>query len=82
MGKQDDNLDCISIVEELYTFLDGELTEARRTQITGHLERCLDCHEVVDFHAELKLAIATKCQEPLPAQLRERVARALGITLL
>jgi mycothiol system anti-sigma-R factor len=80
MTEDEDNVDCISVVQELYTFLDGELTDVRRIQITRHLDGCTDCHEVVDFHAELKLAIAAKCQEQVPDELRQRIAKALGMT--
>ena len=76
----DDKVDCISVVQELYTFLDGELTDLRRVQITRHLDGCTDCHEVVDFHAELKLTIAAKCREQVPDELRQRIAKALGMT--
>ena len=75
----DDMIDCTSVVEELYTFLDGELTEAKRVQISSHLHGCVDCHEVVDFHAELKLAIASKCRDEVPAHLRQRIAKVLGL---
>jgi mycothiol system anti-sigma-R factor len=78
-NAQRDEVDCLSVVEELYTFLDGELTEYRRLQITRHLDGCTDCHEVVDFHADLKLAISSKCRETLPDGLRERIERALGM---
>ncbi|MEA3078516.1 MAG: hypothetical protein QOF60_3424 [Actinomycetota bacterium] len=78
MTEDEAEADCISVVQELYTFLDGELTEMRRVQITRHLEGCPDCHEVVDFHAELKMVIAAKCKEQVPDELRERIAKALG----
>lgn len=79
MGE-DEIIDCGSVVEELYTFLDGELTEAKRAQITRHLHGCVDCHEVVDFHAELKMMIARKCRDDVPAELRTRIAQVLGLT--
>ena len=75
----DDDVDCRSVVEEMYTFLDGELTEARRTQIAGHMHGCVDCHEVIEFHAELKMAISRKCREDVPAELQLRIARVLGL---
>lgn len=75
---EDDDIDCTVVVEQLYTFLDGELTEARRVRISRHLHGCVGCHEVVDFHAELKLTIAQKCRDQVPDALRERVLRALG----
>ena len=73
-----DKVDCNAVVEELYTFLDGELTSSRRVQITKHLDGCVDCHEVVDFHAELKITISTKCREAAPEHLRQRILDALG----
>jgi mycothiol system anti-sigma-R factor len=79
MGDDDDLVDCSSVVEELYTFLDGELAETRRVQFTSHLHGCVDCHEVMEFHAELKLVISQKCRESVPDELRLRIAKALGL---
>ena len=75
----DDEIDCGAVVEELYTFLDGELTESRRVQISRHMHGCVDCHEVIEFHAELKLAIAEKCREQVPEEMRMRIAQTLGL---
>jgi mycothiol system anti-sigma-R factor len=72
-----DDVDCNSVVQELYTFLDGELTDGRRIQIERHFTGCTDCHEVVEFHASLKMTIAAKCQESVPDALRRRIAEAL-----
>ena len=80
MGDEND-VDCRAVVEELFTFLDGELTEVRRYQITTHMTGCVDCHEVVEFHAELKMAISQKCREDVPADLRLRIANALGLPM-
>ena len=73
----DDDVDCNSVVQELYTFLDGELTDGRRIQIERHFTGCTDCHEVVEFHASLKMTISAKCKESVPDALRRRIAEAL-----
>jgi mycothiol system anti-sigma-R factor len=73
----DDDVDCGSVIKELYTFLDGELTDGRRVQIERHFTGCTDCHEVVEFHASLKMTISAKCQETVPDALRRRIADAL-----
>ena len=73
----DDEVDCNAVVEELYTFLDGELTDGRRVQIETHFTGCTDCHEVVEFHASLKMTISAKCQEAVPETLRLRITEAL-----
>jgi mycothiol system anti-sigma-R factor len=70
-------VDCNAVVSELYTFLDGELTDGRRVQIERHFTGCVDCHEVVEFHASLKMTISAKCQEVVPDDLRQRIFDAL-----
>jgi mycothiol system anti-sigma-R factor len=70
-------VDCNAVVSELYTFLDGELTDGRRVQIERHFTGCVDCHEVVEFHASLKMTISSKCREDVPDALRQRIADAL-----
>lgn len=74
-GKNE--LDCNAVVQELYTFLDGELTQGRRLQIERHFSGCVDCHEVVEFHASLKLTIASRCRDAVPESLRLRITEAL-----
>jgi mycothiol system anti-sigma-R factor len=69
--------DCGEALQELYTFLDGELTPQRRVAISEHLDRCHDCIEAFDFEAELKIVIAQKCREQVPDHLRQRIASAL-----
>lgn len=70
-------VDCNAVVSELYTFLDGELTDGRRVQIERHFTGCTDCHEVVEFHASLKMTISAKCQDAVPDALRQRITDAL-----
>jgi mycothiol system anti-sigma-R factor len=76
-ANEEDEVDCNAVVEELYTFLDGELTDGRRVQIERHFTGCVDCHEVVEFHASLKLTISSKCREDVPEALRQRITDAL-----
>ena len=75
MDSQND--DCAGALEELYTFLDGELTVERRLHIREHLDGCQNCYEAFDFEAELRIVVSTKCREEVPDSLRERVAEAL-----
>ena len=70
-------MDCSESIQELYTFLDGELTIERRRHIELHLDGCQDCYEAFDFEAELRIVISTRCREEVPDQLRARVADAL-----
>jgi len=69
---------CQEAIHTLYHFLDGELTPLKRQQIAQHLDECSPCLGAFDFEAELKLVIARKCRDQVPAALIERVRRALG----
>jgi mycothiol system anti-sigma-R factor len=69
--------DCETVLRELYTFLDGELTNGRRQAIERHLDGCHDCIGAFDFEAELKMVIASRCHDEAPPSLRDRIADAL-----
>lgn len=70
--------DCQDAIRELYTFLDGELTEARREAISGHLDGCHACLEAFEFEAELRVVISHHCRETVPEALKERIAMLLA----
>ncbi len=68
---------CEEALAELYTFLDGELTEVRRLAIRSHLDDCTPCFEAFDFEAELRLVISHRCRDEVPESLRNRIAELL-----
>jgi len=69
--------DCTEAVHRIYHFLDGELTDDRRSQIQRHLDECPPCLEAFDFEAELRQLLADKCRERVPDGLRERIAAVI-----
>lgn len=74
-------VDCRQALAEIYTYLDGELTEEKRLLIAGHLEGCNPCIETFDFEAELRVVISTKARnDEVPESLRVRISER--ITLL
>ena len=70
---------CGEALSELYTFLDGELTEERRHVIKDHLDDCTPCFEAFDFEAELRIVIQHRCRDEVPESLRERIAAAIAV---
>jgi mycothiol system anti-sigma-R factor len=70
---------CSDSLHELYTFLDGELTDEKRVTIHQHLEDCSPCLEAFDFEAELRTVIARRCHDEVPESLRRRIADSLGL---
>jgi mycothiol system anti-sigma-R factor len=71
-------VDCDRAVHELSGYLDGELTEERRTQIAQHLERCAPCGAAASFEVELRAVLVDRCHDRVPTSLRERIAAALA----
>ena len=69
---------CDQTIERLYYYLDGELTEQRRIEISRHLDLCGPCVGAYGFEQELRKLVANRCQDHVPDALRERVARALS----
>jgi mycothiol system anti-sigma-R factor len=68
---------CDDALHELYGFLDGELTDEKRKQISRHIDDCGSCLEVFDFEVELRHVVQRKCQEQVPSSLKARIAEAI-----
>jgi mycothiol system anti-sigma-R factor len=67
-------VDCGSAIDELYHYLDGELTDDRRRQIAEHLDYCAPCAGALGFEAELRQVVADRCKDHVPEALRQRIA--------
>ena len=76
-GAGHHHANCDEALEELYLYLDGELTEERRVTIRTHLEDCSGCFEAFDFEAELRLVIAHRCRDEVPEAFRDKIASLL-----
>ena len=70
---------CDEALEELYGYLDGELTEERRALIGAHIDDCTPCLDAFDFEVELRQVLSRKFRDTVPDDLRRRIADALGI---
>ncbi len=69
--------DCQDALHELYTYIDGELTDGKREVITQHLNACGECFEAFDFQAELRQVVAHKCRDEVPEGLKDRIAHLI-----
>jgi mycothiol system anti-sigma-R factor len=72
------DVDCDEAVRQLYTYLDGELTEERRIEISVHLDECGPCAGAAEFEAELRAVISSRCKDRVPESLIAKVAAALA----
>ena len=78
-------IDCRTAVQQLWDYLDEELTPERMNDVRGHLERCKSCLPHHDY-AQAFLAALSKAKESearAPDALRKRVMdnlRAAGFS--
>jgi mycothiol system anti-sigma-R factor len=72
------SVDCVEAVHELYSYLDGELTEVRREEIRVHLDWCGPCGGAAQFEEDLRQVIANRCKDRVPQSLIDRVAAAIN----
>ena len=77
LGLFGPSIDCDEAVHQLYHYLDGELTEERREEIRVHLDFCGPCGGAVEFEAELRRVIASRCRDRVPESLIRKVAEAI-----
>lgn len=69
--------ECQETLAKLYTFLDGELTQERKSKIRHHLDECSPCLEAYEFESELRAMVASKSRDECPDALRAKIAAIL-----
>ncbi len=71
-------LDCEAVMQQLWDYLDAELSPDRMAAIRSHLAVCARCYPQYEFERSFLTALDRAQQEHSdPAGLRDRVAAAL-----
>ncbi|GLX02898.1 mycothiol system anti-sigma-R factor [Microtetraspora sp. NBRC 16547] len=66
--------DCGEVLDRVYSYLDGELDDARRADIRQHLEECGPCLEEYGLEKVVKQLVAKHCGcDPVPEDLRTKI---------
>ena len=73
-------IDCEKCEEVMQPFLDRELDDAERAEAERHLDGCSYCARRYRFEVELRRVVRSVAAEPMPAELKERLA-ALRLAL-
>ena len=68
---------CDEALHEIYHLLAGEIDDAKRDQISRHLDACAPCAEPYDFYAELRRCLQQRCQDLAPPELLARIEAAI-----
>lgn len=66
--------DCRHVIEQIETYLDGELAAEVRAEVHAHVEGCPPCAERTAFQVRLREMLRSACGPcALPPQLEARV---------
>lgn len=70
---------CSELKVHLSEYLDGEMGRALCDELDAHLRECPDCRVVVDTTRQTLLLYHALEREPMPADARTRLYRALAL---
>lgn len=75
--RESKNIRCEEVVEQLLTFLDGEIENGRKSAIEQHLEECRGCCSRADFELALRNRVRETVTKRPPSALRERIRQLI-----
>jgi len=76
--KKNTMITCEEAAQQLYEYLDGELSPGDYSKIKLHLELCRNCCHRFDFEEILRSLIRSKARsEKLPAHLKESILKEI-----
>lgn len=64
---------CEEVIEQLFAYLDGELTDKHLHAIDQHLGRCRECFSRAEFERRLRARVNATAQVQAPERLRRRI---------
>lgn len=74
MSCEEDDVDCRTVVEQIYAYLDGELAELEVARLKAHLEACPPCVTEYERDQLLKRLVQRSCAcEQAPTTLRAQI---------
>jgi mycothiol system anti-sigma-R factor len=65
--------DCGEVLNQVFEYLDGELTDSDVAKIQEHLDECNPCLREHDLDLALKALVRRSCAERAPQDLRARI---------
>lgn len=67
-------IDCEDAIEQLYSYLDGELTARDESAVRGHLDDCSGCFGQYEFERAFLRFLEARCRaQAAPEPLRRRI---------
>jgi len=75
----DNDLACDELTELISAYVDGELSKEDSAAVAQHIEKCPGCAQVIERTGALSRRIRVAARFEVPANLPERVRRALPV---
>ena len=72
-----DDIACVEVVEIATDYLEGALPQEQALRLERHLETCPGCIEYIEQMRTLAGSLGGLTDESIPAELRERLLRAI-----
>lgn len=70
---------CEDLLEQLYEFLDAEISDAECARLRDHVRECPTCREATDAETHLRVLLRRSCVEVAPSGLRLRVVAQISM---
>jgi len=67
------DIGCLEAIEQIYAYLDGELTEAEVTDFEHHMGHCRSCFSRKELETELTKKLKKSSKEKIPDSLQNRL---------
>lgn len=70
-------LDCQDVIDNLFDYLDQEMTVEVQTSLKAHLDLCRNCFDRVQFEEVLRIKMRQKTSHCCPEKLKKRIQSLL-----
>ena len=73
---QDDSIEdigCLQAIEQLYAYLDGELSEEEKIKFEHHMQHCCSCYSRKELETKLSQQLQETAGGDVPDNLQKRL---------
>lgn len=80
MSDNDQHSRCERRLEELYTYLDEEVSASEAQVIRDHLSDCDPCSAEQKLEVIVRALVRRSCESRAPEELRMRIVQRISVT--
>lgn len=70
---------CDDIVDQLFEYVDRQLSEVQESRLNAHVSGCLECAERTEAESHVREILRRCCQEQAPSTLRARIVSQIEV---